>query len=176
MDKATIAIIVSAISASVACLSLGWNVYRDVILKPRLKVKFALRKLFTPGIDNLSDDVDALSKFISISASNLGARFTTIQKIRIKSMKKELLVLTLPNIQLPKKLEVGEKVEFELPYNKGYCEFLLGNCSRIGLEDSFDKIHWVKRRDFKKAHKEWKEDLKRDKVPLGEGTIRPISH
>lgn len=170
MDKATLAVIVSSVSAVIAGLSLGWNVYRDVILKPRLKVRFAIRKRFTPGINQMS-------KFISISATNLGTRPTRIEKIRLKSMKKkELLVLTPLNIQFPKKLEAGEKVEFELPYNKSHCEFLFGDCSRVGLEDPFDKIHWVKQRDLKKAHKEWTEDLKRDKVPLSEGTIRSVNH
>ena len=132
-------------------------------------------KEFTPGINNPSESVDMLPKFISISTTNFGRSFTTIQKIRIKSQKKELLILTVPDIQFPKKLEAGEKVEFKLPYNKSYCEFLLGDCILIGIEDSFGKIHWVKRRYLKKAHKEWKEDLKRDKVPLGETTIRPIN-
>ena len=178
MDKATIAIIVSSLSAVIAGLSLGWNIYRDVILRPRLKVKFAVKRLFIRGLNNPSDGVDVLPKFISISVTNFGTRSTTIQAIRSKSIKeKELLVIdNLFDAEFPEKLEAGEKVKFELPYNKSYCEFLLGDCILIGLEDSFGKIHWVKRRDLKKAHKEWKEDLKRDKVPLGETTIHPIHH
>ena len=166
MDKATLAIIVSSISVGIAGLSLGWNIYRDVVLKPRLKVKFAVRKLFTPGINQMS-------KFISISATNLGTHPTRIEKIRSKKAP-ELMVLTVPNLEFPKKLEAGEKVEFELPYNRGYCKFLLGDCSLIGLEDPFNKIHWAKRRDFKKVRKEWREDLERGEVPQGESTIRPI--
>ena len=161
MDKATLAIILSSVSAGIAGLSLGWNIYRDVVLKPRLKVKFAVRKLFTPGINQMS-------KFISISATNLGDRPTTIQKIRAKKAA-EVIVVTMLSLEIPKRLEAGEKVEFELPYNTDFCESLLGNCSLVGLEDAFDKIHWAKRPHFKKACEEWREDLKNGEVPLGKG-------
>ena len=114
-----------------------------------------------------------MSKFISISVTNLGTRPTKIEKIRCKKAL-ELMVVTVPNLEFPKKLEVGEKVEFKLPYNRDYCEFLLGDCSLIGLEDPFDKIHWAKRQDFKKVCTEWQEDLERDEVPQGEGTIHHI--
>jgi len=33
------ALIVSIVAVAVSCLSLGWNIYRDVILRPRLIVK-----------------------------------------------------------------------------------------------------------------------------------------
>ena len=35
MDNALIALCISIFSVLVASLSLGWNVYRDVILKPK---------------------------------------------------------------------------------------------------------------------------------------------
>lgn len=38
MNKDEIAILVSLISLGVAALALGWNIYRDIILKPRLRV------------------------------------------------------------------------------------------------------------------------------------------
>lgn len=160
MDKATLAIIVSAVSACVAFLSLGWNIYRDVILKPRLKVTFEVRQLFIP-------EVNTLSKFISISAANFGTRSTTIQKIRAKRAA-EVIVVTRLSLEIPKRLEAGEKAEFQLPYNTGYCEFLLGSCGDIGLEDAFDKIHWVKRKDFEKVRKKWLEDLRHGEIELGE--------
>ncbi len=160
MDKATLAIIISSISAAIAGLSLGWNIYRDVILKPRLKVNFEVRTLFTPRINTLS-------KFISISAANLGTRSTTIQNIRAK-WKTELIMVTNLSLEIPKRLEASEKVQFQLPYNTGYCEFLLGDCRGVGLEDAFGKIHWVKRKDFEKVREKWQEDLKLGEIELGE--------
>ena len=164
MDKATLAIILSSISVGIAGLSLGWNIYRDVVLKPRLKVKFAVRKRFTP-------DINQMSKFISISATNLGDRPTTIQKIRAKKAA-EAIVVTRLSLEIPKRLEADEKVEFELPYNTDFCKFLLGNWGLVGLEDAFDKIHWAKQRHFKKARKEWREDLKNGEVSLGKGPVQ----
>ncbi len=159
MDKATIAIIVSGMSAGVAFLSLGWNIYRDVILKPRLKVNFEVRTLFTPS-------TNSSSKFISISAANLGTRSTTIQRIRAKWAAELIIVINL-SLEIPKRLEASEKIEFQLPYNTGYCEFLLGDCRGVGLEDAFDKIHWVKRKDFEKVREKWQEDLKLGEIEVG---------
>lgn len=167
MDKATVAIIVSIISAVIAGLSLGWNIYRDVVLKPKLKVKFSIRKLFTPGIDQMS-------QYISISATNFGKTSITIEKICLKSLKKELLVFTDPQLGLPKELAPGKKVEFSVPYDQAKCDRLLNKSNRIGLEDSFDRIHWVKRREFKKVCQKWQKDLKSGEIPQGEGAVRQI--
>lgn len=167
MDKATVAIIVSVISAIIAGLSLGWNIYRDLVLKPRLKIKFAIKKLFTPGIEQMS-------KYISISATNFGKASITIEKIRLKSLKKELLVFTYPQLGLPEELAPGKKVEFSVPYDQAKCDRLLDKSNRIGLEDSFDRIRWVKRQEFKKVRQEWQKDLKSGEVPQGEGAVRQI--
>ena len=166
MDKATLALIISSISAVIAGLSLGWNIYRDIVLKPRLKVGFGVRQLFTPGTRHCS-------KFISLSATNFGTRSGRIEKIRIRKGT-ELLVLTIREFELPKKFESGERVEFELPYERHIGGLLFGDCSRVGLEDSFGRIHWAKRRDFKKARKTWRRDLGRGEIEDSGRTVRRV--
>ena len=93
MDKATVAVIVSAISAGIAMLSLGWNIFRDMILKPRLKVEFGVMHAFSPYSNETVD-------FISVSGTNFGPGSTIVQKIFIKKtsfwrklLKKQLYLL-----------------------------------------------------------------------------------
>lgn len=43
-------IVISAVSLALACLALGWNIYRDVILRARVEVWFGILQIFSPGI------------------------------------------------------------------------------------------------------------------------------
>jgi hypothetical protein len=40
-----VALCVSILALSASFLSLGWNIYRDVVLKPRLKVAFGIKSM-----------------------------------------------------------------------------------------------------------------------------------
>ena len=42
MPTDQLALIVSIASAAVACLALGWNIYRDVVLKAKVVVSFSV--------------------------------------------------------------------------------------------------------------------------------------
>ena len=44
-----ITIAISILAFAVSLFSLGWNVYRDVILKPRFRVRFAICRSWSPG-------------------------------------------------------------------------------------------------------------------------------
>jgi len=49
MDTAQAAILISICSAIVAAFSLGWNVYRDVVLKAKVMVTFAVKNIVRVG-------------------------------------------------------------------------------------------------------------------------------
>ena len=49
METAELAIIISVGSAAIAAISLGWNIYRDVILKPRAAVSVSKQNIIYPG-------------------------------------------------------------------------------------------------------------------------------
>ena len=49
-----IAIVVSLISICVASLSLGWNIYRDIGLKPRVFVKFGVTYTISENLYRVS--------------------------------------------------------------------------------------------------------------------------
>jgi hypothetical protein len=45
MSLALIALLISGLSVAVASLSLGWNIYRDVLVKPRVNVRMGIRQV-----------------------------------------------------------------------------------------------------------------------------------
>lgn len=163
MDTATAAIIVSSISAALAGLSLGWNIYRDVILKARLDVIFGVRTLVSHGKEDHPD-------YVLISATNFGPGVSTVSMIHAKNAplikrifgKSEHAVImndysTPLSGQLPARLEVGEKVDLLLPYNED-C-LLNRDWTHVGLYDNFGKSHWCKPRHVKEARERWLQDF-----------------
>ena len=53
--KEIYALCISLAALLVSMFSLGWNFYRDVILKPRLKVTIKISKIFEPGGKDFGD-------------------------------------------------------------------------------------------------------------------------
>jgi len=49
MTTAEIALLISGFSAGIALLALGWNIYRDIILRPKVKVRLQISEILTPG-------------------------------------------------------------------------------------------------------------------------------
>ncbi|MDE0301089.1 MAG: hypothetical protein OXN17_20860 [Candidatus Poribacteria bacterium] len=161
MDTSTVAIIVSFISAGIAGSTLGWNIYRDVGLNPRISVRFNVVFLpaYTKGL-----------KYLSISGSNRGLVPTTVNGINIKEqsllrwiLKKTRYAAVNPDFEnplshkLPQKLEGGDEVQLYLPCDEN-C-FLNESWSHVGLQTSFGKTYWAKPRDVDRARKLWLEDF-----------------
>ena len=107
------ALYISLAALVVSIFSLGWNFYRDVILKPRLRVTIQISKVVRSGGDGRD--------FIDLSAVNLGPGSITCNGVLgptkhffqfWKEKKKYFYVVedyTNPLCtRLPKKLEVGE--------------------------------------------------------------------
>jgi hypothetical protein len=168
MTTAHIAIIISLISASIAGLSLGWNIYRDVILKPKLEIFFGIRSLVGPGIGGTPE-------YLVLTATNFGPGTTTATMIYTEetSLWKKLLRKTKHAVvihdyknplsgTLPKKLEVGDKLDLLLPYNEE-C-FLRKNWNRVGLYDIFGRFHSAKWNQIREARKRWINDFEHEKV------------
>ena len=59
--------------------------------------------------------------------------------------------------KLPHKLEVGEEFRLFFPYDKE-C-MLKHGWKKIGISDSYDRIHWASKKNVKEAIKKWKEDF-----------------
>jgi hypothetical protein len=51
MDRADIAIIISVLSFGLACFSLAWSVFRELWLRPRLRVSIAVARISSEVMD-----------------------------------------------------------------------------------------------------------------------------
>ena len=157
METSIIAILVSLISVGVACLSFGWNIYRDIGLKPRLLVSFDVVFL-----NVLNENL----KYLSISGTNLGLVPTRVNGIALKESsiwKKLKSGGVYPDFEnplshkLPMKLEAGDEIQLFLSCNVD-C-FLKEPWTHVGLQTSFGKTYWVKPRDVNRARQLWLKDF-----------------
>ena len=162
MNKEELAIIISVLSLGVAALALGWNIYRDVILKPRLRVTVKKSSIAQEGRPN--------STHFMISAVNFGPGVIRLNIIRFmhsslfkkifKKWKHGVLIHDYTNPlsgQLPSTLDIGEKIDLVFPWD---AECLCGRSpTHIGIADSFGRTHWAPKKEVKKVIKQWKEEF-----------------
>lgn len=158
MQTAEWAQIISVASAIVASLSLGWNVYRDVVFRARCRVSIANVRFFNvPGVHN--EQV-----FVSIGVTNLGPGPLMLQSIALhrwpfwswfyKAERRQAIVNhdwhSPVSSKLPIKLEVGETATYPLPFEAD-C-FLQVDWTHVGINDSFGRTHWARRAQLAKCH------------------------
>ncbi|MBN2654975.1 MAG: hypothetical protein JXR79_07705 [Nitrospirae bacterium] len=161
-----IALLISIFSVLVAAFSLGWNIYRDIILKAKVKVSFAV-------ITIIHETMPDRPQFLNIKATNFGPGPVTINMICLKESnawrrlfrKTKYGIITSDctdplSSKLPAKIEVGDKIDLFLPYNKD--SFLSLHFNHVGINDCFGRDHWAPRRDFKKAYAEWSKDFQNE--------------
>ncbi|MEQ1813502.1 MAG: hypothetical protein ABL860_03500 [Candidatus Nitrotoga sp.] len=158
MSKDDIAIVVSLASICLAAIALGWNIYRDIVLKPRLRVS-VFKGTLTSGA------IKATDQFI-ISAVNFGPgklhlnsiRFmhTSLLKKMFQNWKHGVLIHDYQNPlsgKLPAILDVGEKIDFLFSWS---AETLCSKApSHIGIADSFGRTHWAPRKNVIAVNKQW---------------------
>ena len=164
MSIEQLAIIISLFSIVLAALSLGWNIYRDIILKPRVKVAVAA------PITLVQEGNPHSPKYLSIRATNFGPGVTTLSMVYMKKsswwkriFKKEDIAVVIHDYnnplsgQLPHKLEAGEQLCLLFQYDKD-C-FLREGGSHIGIMDYYSKVHWAPCNEVAKANEQWKGDF-----------------
>jgi len=163
MSDSDIAIVISVFSVLVAAFSLGWNIYRDVILKPRVRVDFGVRTIVQHGNPHKPE-------YVILTATNHGPGVVILSMVQMKDSSiikrifrnvKYAVVMdgyTDPlSAQLPCKLEVGEKIDLLFTYDKE-CMLKKG-WSHIGISDSFGRVHWAKSKQIKEAIDKWRKDF-----------------
>jgi hypothetical protein len=161
MDTSQIAIIISIFSVLVAAFSLGWNIYRDVILKPKVVVTFAIKNIVAVGRAPSPDN-------IGISAVNHGPGPLILNTIILKQssfwrrlFRKEKFAVLMHDLKnpysskLPRRLEVGESLDLFVPFNEN-C-FLKEPFTHLGLSDSFGRSNWARTGTMKHNRKIWAE-------------------
>jgi hypothetical protein len=148
-------ITISTLALALSFVSLGWNIYRDILLKPRLRVRFGVSQLLLP-------DNSITAPFLKLSVVNLGPGEARVVAARARTrpffldwFDKERLSTVIHDYtdpfcaKLPAKIAVGETAEITFPIAKN-C-LLDTKLSRIGVEDSFGRVYWAPRKDLKTA-------------------------
>ena len=173
-DKTIIIISFGALSISV--FTLGWNFYRDVVLKARMKVILY--------IGNIHHGDKIHGPYITINATNLGPGVIVCESINIAKKsclgflpRRILKILRLPNKyahvmhdytnpysdKLPKRLTVGEKLTLLLPMDED--SILSVDPSQVGIFDTFGRYHYATTSSLTRATQEY--FGKFDKKPWG---------
>ena len=155
---------ISLAALVVSVFSLGWNFYRDVILKPSLKVRVS--------ISNIASAAGVEGPFISVAGVNHGpgsvicngvlGRIRPWWRFSGKEPKYIHVVEDYTNPlfdRFPKKLEVGDSVNLSFPYNED--AFLSENPRRVGIRDTFGRMHWASRKSLREAKKHFFKDFKK---------------
>lgn len=154
--------LISVSALGLAALSLGWNIYRDVVSRTsRIKVYGMIASIVSAG-DKLPPE--GPPRRIVISVVNHGPADTTLSafdlRLRRTSFREKqqhatvLAAYTNPlSAQLPLDLKVGKKADFIFPFNSG-C-FLNLDLSHIGISDVFGRTHWMKARFVGKLRSGW---------------------
>jgi len=164
--KESYSFLISLGALIVSVFSLGWNFYRDVILKPRMRVRIS--------ISNIVSSEKLEGTFVSIEGVNHGpgaiicngivGRFKPWWKFS-KEKKNYFIVIedyTNPySDRFPKRLEVGDSVRLLFPYKKE--NFLLENPWKVGIRDAFSRVHWASGKSLKEAKKDFFKDFKKQK-------------
>jgi hypothetical protein len=155
-------IIISVLSLLISVFTLGWNVYRDVILKPRARVSVS-RGFITNQPLGAND-------FLFISAVSHGPGKIRLSMIwfrrsslwlRLARRQSQGVLLhdwhNPQSGQLPVTLEVGEKVDFFFPWIK---ESVLSHSpTHLGLRDSFDRFHWAPYKEIRGLVRAWRKQF-----------------
>lgn len=159
-----IALYISFVALLVSAFALGWNIYRDVILKPRLKVHIQ--------ISNIHHGGKWQGPYIAISATNFGpgpivcysiniAKKSIVRFLGISKRNKYAFVMSPYDnpysTQIPKKIEVGEEIQLFLSMEEG--ALLSVNPTHVGIFDSFGRAHWASRKSLKEAKKNYFEEF-----------------
>jgi hypothetical protein len=170
MDAHLTALGISFVAVIIAAFSLGWNIYRDVVLKPRLRVHFQVSTLVTPGQPQIPKRT-----FLDITSVNHGpgrivcsmihARLKTSIWRRLRRKPRQGVIpgdWTNPiSGKLPSTLEVGQKLVLLLPYQQD-CFLKEADVTKIGVLDTFGRTHWAPRQNLYYAQRQYQKDFPSD--------------
>ena len=148
-----LAIALGSFSIAVAFFSLWWSIYRDIALKPKLKVKFSVKTIISDEPNPLNGET-----VLIISAVNHGPGKIRIilpyfvrKKSFLRKTKHGQIISQYYDLlegELPCMLEKGDPKDFMLKFSEEGCQNLK-RYTQIGLRDSFDRIHWASRKHFR---------------------------
>jgi hypothetical protein len=152
-----ISVLISVCAFVISAFSLGWNVYRDVILKARLKVAFSASQIELH--QGLPPRPVLLLTITNLGPGNVICNMAMLQKrppwMQLFGLTTQAVIIhdvTDPLcFKLPFKLDVAQTAQLTFPIT---ADFLDQPLLRIGVRDSFGRINWAPRRDIRQARKD----------------------
>lgn len=160
MAKDQVALLISFGSLLIASLSLGWNIFRDVILKAKVLVSCSI-------VFIIHESMPERPEYVRIEATNFGPGPVNVSTLCVKQAplwrrllrKTKWAVITHDwtnpmSAKLPVKIEVGDQIKLLLPYDKN-C-FLKEPFTHVGISDYYGRIHWAPTYQLRKARKDWR--------------------
>jgi hypothetical protein len=158
--------LISIFALIISGVSIFWNIYRDIILKAKLRVVVQISDVVQPGKN--------WGTFISITGTNCGPGSIICETIWIKKKsfwlwlrRKSRLGFVVSDYtnqlssKLPKKLAVGERVQLLFPYEEKM--FLAKRPTQVGLMDSFGRIHWATKKSLEESIKRYLKKFPKEK-------------
>ncbi len=162
MSAAEIALVISSGSLLVAMFSLGWNVYRDIILKPRFRVAIRVAKIIRePHGRNLDRVLATVTNFGpgKNRAEMLNLRTAWWRRLLRRPPRYAVVIYDYQDPlsgKLPAALDVGEKVD--LTFRFGPDLFLSDDkFCQIGIGDAFGRVHWCRKSEYRRAQREYRD-------------------
>lgn len=158
-DYEKIAILLSTFSISISFLVLGWNIYRDVILKPRLKVRLQLSFIKHGEYQSPTRIAITATNFgpNKVISTGIGAKIAPLWKRVLRKVKYVVIIEDYNDpysSKLPCELDVGRECKLFLSFDKD-C-FLSEPFTHVYIFDTFGRIHYAPKKDVAKARKEYK--------------------
>ncbi len=154
-----IALCISLLSLFVSGANLGWNIYRELSLRARLRIKFQLSSIHHPTFP------EPHGRF-TFSVTNFGPGKIKITMLHLRDVRLWRRLLRRCRYaalmhdyehplggKLPQDLEVGQGADITFPRD---VEFMRNGFTHIGIADSFGRLHWCKLSDMKQALKDLK--------------------
>lgn len=165
MNPDFIAVGVSLVALGISALALGWNIYRDVILRARVRVRVAVVSLITPG-----SSVAPEGRFIRLAVTNHGPGPVEVTSIGGKAAPFWRLVfrrvdhfVLMPDhsnplsTRLPSRLDVGQTANFYFPHREN--SVLGTDATHVGVYDSFGRSHYSRGVELETAKKIFRSDF-----------------
>ena len=154
----TTALVLSIVSLVIALVALFWNIYRDLLLRPRSRVTCHISIVDTRSVN--------LGTFINITLTNLGPGELVLDSIVVKTggirerMRNEPRYAVIindydnpMNPAMPTTVAVHRRVTQFLPFEQD-C-FVAQPVKRIGFIDTLNRYHWARHSDVEEVKREY---------------------
>ena len=157
----TYTVVLSIISLSIAMLTFGWTVYRDVVQKPKFRVSVEICSIFQSGQPPDGPHIFVRALNLGPLPNRLGIVFTRRSWWHRKIHPTEAFAFITPDhthpacTQAGARLEVGDTGTFVFPYDKD-C-FLREDSAKIGITDGYGRTHWAPRTQLREVRERYRD-------------------